>query len=260
MNFVLFSKKHKSSKSMAQAVDACVLALLEDVLAVAPRRGVRVTRAPDGTVSVSVYAPAPAQHTRRAAAAAKQSQAAAPPRPSRPVNSAGRRKANRVATRAGEPLPFPPPAVTAAADGDRLVPSAAQAPEARAEPAASTTSTTASASSTSTRPSAAAKAAPAPAALAAAPPPSAAWQLVQRSHASASDARPSPGATMRPLSPTGAAAKQRTPPQSTTAPPPSTTAAPSLPPSRADVRGGNAPKRLATQPAPPPPQRHTPRR
>ena len=57
---------------------------------------------------------------------------------------------------------------------------------------------------------------------------------------------------MLPLSLTGAAAKQRTPPQSTTAPPPSTTAAPSLPPSRADVRGGNAPKRLATQPAPPP--------
>ena len=58
---------------MAQAVDASVLALLKDVLAVAPRRGVRVTRAPDGTVTVSVYGPAPAQHTRRAAAAAKQS-------------------------------------------------------------------------------------------------------------------------------------------------------------------------------------------
>ena len=156
---------------MAQAVDACVLALLKDVLAVAPRRGVRVTRAPDGTVTVSVYGPAPAQHTRRAAAAAKQGQAAAPPRPSRPVNSAGRRKANRAATRAGDPLPFPPPAVTAAADGDTLVPGAAQAPAARAEPAASTSSTAASAPLATARPSAAANAAPAPAALAAPPRP-----------------------------------------------------------------------------------------
>ena len=57
---------------------------------------------------------------------------------------------------------------------------------------------------------------------------------------------------MHPLSLTGAAAKQRTPPQSTTAPPPSTTAAPSLPPSCDDARGGNAPKRVATQPAPSP--------
>ena len=154
---------------MAKANDACVLALLKDVLAVAPRRGVRVTRAPDGTVTVSVYGPAPAQHTRRAAAAAKQSQAAAPPRPSRPVNSAGRRKANRAAARAGTPLPFPPPAVTAAADGDKLVPGAAQASAARAELAASTPSTSASAPLATARP-AATNAAPASAALATAPP------------------------------------------------------------------------------------------
>ena len=162
-----------SFASMAQAVDAGVLALLKDVLAIAHKRGVRVTRAPEGTVTVSVYAPT--QHTRRAAAAAKQSPPAAakqspPSRPSRSpprggTNSAARRKANRAAARAGTPLPFPLPAVTAAAVGNRLVPDAAKAPEARAEPAASTSSTTASASSTTTRSSAAANAAPAPPAL-----------------------------------------------------------------------------------------------
>ena len=52
---------------MAEAVDAGVLALLKGVLAIAPKRGVRVTRAPDGTVTVSVYMYAPAQHMRRAA-------------------------------------------------------------------------------------------------------------------------------------------------------------------------------------------------
>ena len=235
-----------SGASMAQAIVLAELpALLKGILDVTPYgRGVRVDI---GAVRVSVF---PAQGTRRAdtATAARRKQIS--PRPSRPpprggISSAGRRKANRAAARAGLPLPFPPPAVTTAASGNRPAPGAAQASAAQADPVASTPSA---------RPAASYAAAVA-AAPASAPPSAAAQQLVRRSPASSSDAHTSSDDAMQPASVTGAAAKQRTPPQSTTAPPPPSTTAPSLsslPPSRDHGRGGNAAKRVAAPPAPSP--------
>ena len=230
---------------MAQAVDrAELVALLKGFLDVTPyRRGVRVDV---GTVRVSIF---PAPDTRRAATAGMQRQSS--PRSSRPpprggTNSAGRRKANRAAARAGLPLPFPPPAVTPAADGNTPASGAAQASATQAEQAASTLSATASAPPATARP-AAANAAPAPAAPAPAPPraplvvahrvPPQPLPSSARWGASASE-EPTPQRSL-----TGASAKTRTPP-SLPAPTPAPASTPSLPPSRYDF-GGESPTKTS---------------
>ena len=231
--------------SPAMASPAEVTALFQGMFAATPsRRGARLQY---GDLVLNVFP----QSMRRGVSQAAETQPPLPPQrgaAARP-NAAARRAANRAAQRAGQPPPFPPAAP--AAPERPQVQCAAPAPLALPQAAASPS--TPAIASTLAHPSAAEDAAPAPfAAPAPAPPTSAAQQPARRPPASAPGARPSPDATMHPLSLTGAAAKQRTPPQSTTAPPPSTTAAPSLPPSRGDTRGGNAPKRVATQPAPSP--------